>query len=326
MIVVTGGTGHIGNVLVRKLLENGEKVRAVVPPSEDTMALDGLDVEIVPGDVCDITSLNEAFNGADMVFHIAGIISIIPGNTDLLYSVNVGGTHNVVKACLYSHVKRLIYTSSVHAFPVPPYGSPLVETKFFNPDEVVGDYAKSKSMATTEVLGGIHQGLDAVIIHPSGVMGPYQYKLSNTGQLVLDYIRKKIPVCIKGAYDFVDVRDVADGLIAASQRGRTGENYILSGEMISIEKIFSILEKVTDIKAPKFKLPIAAAKMMVPFGTVYSYITKRKPIFTSYSLYTLSTNSLMSHEKATRELNYMPRPLEQSISDTVKWFQNIKKI
>jgi len=138
MIVVTGATGHIGNVLVRELLSRGENVRAVVPPSEDTTPLDGLKVEMVEGDVCQIDSLIQAFDGSDVVYHLAGIISILPGKSKLLYQVNVEGTRNVVEACIKAGVGRLAYTSSIHALEEPPHGITVDETVPFEPDRAIG--------------------------------------------------------------------------------------------------------------------------------------------------------------------------------------------
>lgn len=175
MVVVTGATGHIGNVLVRELLSRGENVSVVIPPFEDTACLDGLQLEMVKGDVRQIDSLIQAFRGGDVVYHLAGAISILPGKNELLHQVNVVGTRNVVEACLKTDVRRLIYTSSIHAVKEPPHGTVIDETLPYDPDTVLGDYAKSKARATLEVLKGVKRGLDAVIVCPTGVIGPYDY-------------------------------------------------------------------------------------------------------------------------------------------------------
>lgn len=160
MVVVTGATGHIGNVLVRELLSRGENVSVVIPPFEDTACLDGLQLEMVKGDVRQIDSLIQAFRGGDVVYHLAGVISILPGKNELLHQVNVVGTRNVVEACLKTDVRRLIYTSSIHAVKEPPHGTVIDETLPYGPDTVLGDYAKSKARATLEVLKGVKRGLD----------------------------------------------------------------------------------------------------------------------------------------------------------------------
>lgn len=326
MIAVTGGTGHIGNVLVKELIKENEKVRVLVPVFEDPVSIDGLDVEKVTGDVCDLESLVKAFAGADIVYHLAGIVSIVPGRAKLLYKVNVEGTDNVLKACKIAGVRRLVYTSSVHAFTEPEAGHTLFESKDFDPDSVIGNYAKSKAMAATKVFKAVNDGLDVVIVHPSGVIGPYEYKISNTGQMIIDFVNRRIPGCIKGGYDFVDVRDVAKGLILACRSGRSGENYILSGEYITLRELFMMLQGITGIKAPILELPKWAAIAAAPFIQVYSFIRGINPVITPYSLHTIGSNSMMSHEKASRELGYSPRPIRETVEDTVKWLKDTGRI
>lgn len=321
MIVVTGATGHIGNALVRELITREERIRAVVPPFEDFSSIKNFDLEIAEGDVRDISSLVKAFNGAQHVYHLAGIVSISSGRNKLLYDVNVTGTKNVVEACIQAKIKRLVYVSSIHAFEEPPHGTPITETKKFNPSEVIGQYAKSKAAATNEVFRGVEMGLDAVIVHPTGVIGPYEYRLSNTGQLIYDFVHKKLFAYIDGAYDFVDARDVAKGIILACEKGRKGENYILSGEQITVKQILRILEDETGIKAPNIKMPIWLAKLTSPLSELYYKLKKQQPLYTSYSITTLLSNSVTTHEKAAEELGYMARPIKDSIRDTVKWIK-----
>lgn len=324
MIAITGATGHIGNVLARELLSRKEKVRAVIPDFEDTFALKNLDIEIVKGDVRDVNSLINAFNGIEYVYHLAGIVSIGSGMAKKIHEVNVKGTKNVIEACIINKVKRMVYVSSIHAFTEPPHGIPILEAKEFDPNKVVGHYGKSKAEATIEVLKAIDRGLDSVIVHPTGVIGPYEFKLSNTGQVISDFLNKKLFAYIDGAYDFVDVRDVAIGIIQACEYGRTGENYILSGEQITIKNILKILEEETGIKAPKTKIPICLAKLSAPLFELYYRLMRQQPIFTFYSITTLMSNSLTSCDKATKELGYKARPIRESIKDTITWFMKNK--
>lgn len=323
MIVITGATGHIGNVLVRELLKNGEYIRAFVYSHEDASSLDGLMVEKFIGDVTDFSSLIEAFKGADVVYHLAGIVSISSGQKKLLNSVNAEGTKNVVKACIKAGVRRLVYTSSVHAIVEAPNGTAIDETSPFDPDRVTGDYAKSKALASLAVLEGVKNGLDAVIVCPSGVIGPYDYKISELGHIMLDYINKRLKAYINGAYDFVDVRDVVNGMILACKKGRTGESYILSGERITIKDILNILEKLTGIKKPSFKVPLWLVRLAAFFTPIYYKLTHTKPRFTSYSIKVLKSNCLISSDKSKRELGYSPRPIYKSIEDSIKWFKRM---
>lgn len=321
MLVVTGATGHIGNVLIRELLARGQKVRALVMPDDDLLPLKDLPVEIKRGDVTNYSSLLEAFQDTEYVYHLAGIVSIYLGGGAKLYQVNVQGTRNVVKACLLKDVKRLLFTSSIHAFPELPHGEVLTEHKNFNEKKVVGHYAKSKALATKEVLEAGQKGLDVVVVHPTGVIGPYEYSLSNMGQLIFDFLHGRLLVRIDGCYDFVDVRDAVEGIISACEKGRTGENYILSGEQITIKEIFEHLEQITGKSMPGIKMPIWFARITAPLAELYYRIVKQKPLFTAYSIHTLTSNSLTSSKKAREELGYNPRPIRESLSDTVNWLK-----
>ncbi len=326
MIAVTGATGHIGNVLVRKLLAKGKNVRAVVPPFEDYKPLEGLEVEIVNGDVRDVDSLIKALKGAKIVYHLAGIVTILSGNDDFLYQVNVEGTKNVVNACLKNNVKRLVYISSVHALKEPPHGTIIDETCIYDAECVGGSYDRSKALASLEVLKGIDKGLDAILICPSGVIGPYDYRISYIGHMFLNFMKGNLKAYVDGAYDFVDVRDVAEGLILASKYGKTGENYILSGEQISVQELLFELEKITGMKAPSFRAPLWVVKAVSKISPLYYKFTGEEPLFTSYSIDVLNSNSKISSSKSRNELGYSPRPIKESIKDSVEWFKENKYI
>jgi dihydroflavonol-4-reductase len=321
MIVVTGATGHIGNVLLRELLSRGETVRAMVPSWEDRTPLDGLEVEIVDGDVREVSSLMRAFEGGDLVYHLAGIVAITAGKKDLLHEVNVEGTRNVVQVCLKRGVRRLVYTSSIHAIIEPPPGTVIDESFPFDPERTIGDYARSKSLATLEVLKGVEAGLDAVVVCPTGVIGPYDYAPSEMGQLMLQVARGKLKAYIDGAYDFVDVRDVAQGLILAAERGRTGEAYILSGDRIGVRDLMGLIEDATGGKAPSLKVPFALARVAAKFTPLYYRLVNSKPLFTEYSVHVLAGDCHTTCEKARDELGYSPRPLKRSVRDTIRWFK-----
>lgn len=322
MVIVTGATGHIGNVLVRELVAKGIAVRALVLPDERPVSISTLPIEMVRGDVTDYASLQKAFEGVMCVYHLAGIVTIGSGKRKILQKVNVEGTGNVIKACFEKGVKRLVYTSSIHAFPELPHGQILVETKDFDEDKVRGDYAKSKALATTMVLDAAKNGLDTVILHPTGVIGPYEYTLSNMGQLMVDFMKGRLFAYIDGTYDFVDVRDVVQGIISASERGRPGENYILSGEQITVKRFLEHLENATGLKAPRIKMPIWFAKLTAPLSELYYMVLRQQPLYTSYSIETLYTNSVTSYQKAQNELGYKPRPIKEAIFDTVSWLRD----
>jgi len=319
--VVTGATGHLGNNLVRALLERGDQVRALVYPADPLRPIEGLAAEQVPGDVCDQDSLLRAFAGAEVVYHLASIITIMPSRTNLLYQVNVMGTRNVVEACLRNGVRRLVYTASIHALVEPPHGTMIDEHFPFDPSRIATDYGRSKAQAALEVRDGVERGLDAVIACPTGIVGPYDFQPSEMGRFFLSFANGRLPACVAGAYDFVDVRDVASGLIAAAERGRRGHNYILSGEQITIDRIMALLAKATGVPAPRLRVPTALATAIASFTCSYARMKGTRPLLTQESVSILASNSCISHDKATRELGYQPRPIAESLADTVRWFE-----
>jgi len=325
MNLITGATGHIGNVLVRLVLERGEKVRAMVMPGEEVTPLKDLDVEIIEADVLDYQSLLKAFDHIDVVYHLAGLISILPGKDHMVQAVNVMGTRNVIQAARFSGVRRLVYTSSIHALRRVPEGILIDESIPFDVEHAISSYDSSKANASLEVLEAVQHGMDAVIVCPTGVIGPYDYRRSEMGQLILDCVEQKTMFYVDGAYDFVDVRDVAEGLILAGEKGRCGESYILSGERISVVDIIKIVQEVLGTRLFSLKIPFSLAELTAKITPLYYQLTHGKPRFTSYSLATLVSNSFISHAKALRELGYKPRPLRESLGDTVRWFISNKK-
>lgn len=326
MILVTGATGHIGNVLIRELLQSGEKVRAMVLPKDDLTPINYLDIEIVIGDVLERDSLIRAMRGVDTVYHLAGLISIMPGDADVLRQVNVDGTKNMLSAARENQVKRFVYTSSIHALTRQPHGSIMSEHANFDPEQAVGDYDRSKAQASLEVIKAGQEGMDTVIVCPTGVIGPYDYKLSELGTLIYKALTQKTTYSIAGAYDFVDVRDVARGEILAGKYGRKGEAYILSGEWIRISDVLSFVKEISGKKGPLIQIPTWLAKAASKITPTYYRLAKSKPQFTSYSIETVQSNAVVSHQKATQELGYHPRMIRETLADTVQWLLENRKI
>lgn len=320
MNLVTGAAGHLGNVLVRKLNEQGEAVRALLMPGEDRTPLSELDVELIEANILDYPALSNAFQGVDTVYHLAGIISILPGKDPVLGMVNVLGTRNVIHAALEHGVRRMVYTSSIHALQRLSHGIVIDEKAPFDPESAISAYDKSKAQASLEVLKAVPQGLDAVITCPTGIIGPYDFRLSEMGKIILDCLERKPQLYVDGAYDFVDVRDVAQGLILARQQGKRGETYILSGEQLTVRRLLDTIRQITGKGFVRLRIPYHLAQLVARVAPIYYRLTKTKPRFTPYSLETLASNSVISFEKARRELGYAPRPLSESIADTIRWF------
>jgi dihydroflavonol-4-reductase len=320
MNLVTGATGHIGNVLVKELVKRGEKVRVLVLPNEDLSPLDGLNIEVVKGNVLDKNSLTQAFIGIDYVFHLAGIISIMPGKDDFVHDVNVNGTANMLEAAKEAGVKRFIHTSSIHAFKRVPHGIIVDENIPIDPEAAIAAYDQSKAEATLAVLDAAKNGLSAVVVCPTGVIGPYDYKGSEMGVLIHEWMLHKINFLIEGNYDFVDVRDVVQGMILAKEKGRVGQVYILSGELIRVVDLWRLVKELVSFRSSFINIPVRFASFIAKFTQFYYKLSNSKPRFTTYSIETLHTNAVISNSKARSALGYHPRSLRDSIADTVSWW------
>jgi dihydroflavonol-4-reductase len=324
MWLVTGATGHVGNVLVRKLLERGEKVRVLILPGECRKPIQGLNIEAVEGDVLNLDSVFESMRGIRGVFHLAGVISIMPGPNPFVRKVNVDGTKNILHAMMESGIKKLVYTSSIHAIQRAEAGM-IDETLPYDMNNPYGAYDRSKAEATLEVLHAAQTGLDAVVACPTGVIGPYDFRGSMMGAVIHDAATAKPTLYVDGAYDFVDVRDVAEGLIATAENGKQGESYILSGQKISVRYLLETVREITGRSFFQMKIPMDMAKFASLFTPIYYRFANATPRFTPYSLEVLQSNANISHAKATRELGYTPRSLYESIKDTVRWFLESRK-
>jgi dihydroflavonol-4-reductase len=326
MNLVTGATGHIGNVLIGELAAKGESVRAFVLPGEETSWIEKAGVEIVRGNVLDYASLLAAMQGVDTVFHLAGIISILPGPDPHVWQVNVEGTRNVLAAMRHSGARRLVYASSIHALERPPHGITIDETLKFDPQNTAGEYDRSKAAASLLVHAAAAEGMDAVIICPTGVIGPYDFINSEMGGLIHGWMKRRLHFLVDGAYDFVDVRDIAHGMILAAQKGRRGETYILSGERIQLVDLHKLVEAESGRKAALVRTPWWAARLGAVLAPWLARLTRSKPVFTPYSLETVRSNSIITRGKAALHLGYAPRAMKQTVIDTVRWWRERKPV
>ena len=324
--LITGACGHLGSALCTMLTESGNKVKALALQGEDTSYINSLGVDIVYGDVTEINSLHDFFDNKEeetILIHCAGIVDITDKIYEKLKNVNVNGTKNIVEMALKYSISKMIYVSSVHAIPEAPKGKVIYEVTEFNPEKVNGAYAKTKAEATSYVLDAVkNKNLPAVVVHPSGIVGPYCGGSNHLIQLIKNYINGKQSIVVKGGYDFVDVRDVALGILAAIEKGKTGECFILSGKYYTVKNLLENLKDITNGKKVR-TVPMWIAKAVIPAMLYSAKKKKTKPLFTKYSLETLVSNGTFSHQKATKELNYHPRNIIDTLKDTVNWL--IKK-
>jgi len=318
LVVITGASGLVGGNLVRALLAQGRTVRALV--HQDRRALAGLEVETASADLTDPASLERAFKGAQVVYHLASSISIRMDNWDALQRVNVEGTQNVVNACLHCGVKKLVYFSSIHAYRQEPFDLPLDEDRPLLNSERIPPYERSKAAAESIVRQAPDRGLDTVIIIPSAILGPFDFRPSYLGQALQLLSHGRIPALVHGGYDWVDVRDVVDGAIQAELLGNNKARYILSGHWRSLRDVARVAAQVSGRPAPGFVVPILLARAFQPVMARLAQINGSQPLYTKAMLNTMRSNWKISHERASRDLGYAPRPFEETLTDTLNWF------
>ena len=231
------------------------------------------------------------------------------------------GTQNILNLCQEYHAAKLVYVSSVHAIPEKPAPEASTEPDRFAPDEILGDYGKSKAMATALVLEAAQSGLNASVVLPSGILGPGDLARGNMTRMLLAFCRGKLPLGVKGGYDFVDVRDVAAGILACAERGRAGKCYILSGHFTSISDLLSLTASLLGKKAAKLCIPAALASCVAPIFEKIGQLRGERPFFTPYSIAVLRSNGHFSNAKATAALGFHARPLKETLQSMILWFQ-----
>ncbi|MFW6262217.1 MAG: NAD-dependent epimerase/dehydratase family protein [Spirochaetota bacterium] len=353
MVAVTGATGHLGTVLVHRLIADGEEVRYVARPTSDSRGLYDLPAGTarrVDAELFDVDALARAFDGAAVVYHVAGMISFMRGDGEALHRVNVEGTKAVLAAARRAAVPRLVYVGTIEAFSLEDGDFPITEETPIDPDRTVMDYGRTKALAMqlvlasgtepaghsgtnatgtsggTELATGTPAGTSAgtepecVVCAPTAFLGPPDYRLSSLGRFVLDTVRGRLPLAVNGGFDFVDVRDVADGVVRAGERGASGRVYLLGGEYATIPDIIGALEEASGVARPLVKLPVRAILPFAGIVHLYCRITGRPPRFTRGSLRLLSLGVRVDSSRARDELGYQTRPLRETLSDTVGWF------
>ena len=317
-VAVTGASGHIGSCLVRELIKKGARVKVLVHDFENDLA--HLDVEIIRGNLLEVESLKKLCEGIDVVFHLAAIIALDNRHPKQVYEVNVTGTKNMIEASKTAGVKKFIHFSSIDAFQFISLEAVMDESKPLIESEK-SVYAFTKADGERLVMNAVKEGLDAVILSPTAVIGPFDYRGSFLGSALIKIYQNKIPMLVSGGYNWVDVRDVASAAIQAIEKGRNGEKYILSGNFCNLSEMSEITGKISGKRTPKLLAPVFLAKLACPFFEFMNCITNQKPIYTCQSLDLLIRSPKnISFEKAKTELNYSPRPLENTMRDTFNWY------
>lgn len=317
LFAITGASGHVGANLVRALLARGDRVRVLLHDRDH--ALSGLDVERVRGDVLDPPSLERAFAGAEIVVHLAALISIQGDRGGRVPAINVQGAGNAAAAALRCGARRFVHTSSVHAFDLSRGGlidetSPRAEARH------LAAYDRSKAAGEQAVRAVVAQGLDAVVVHPTGVLGPFDFEPSRMGRTLLGLRDRALPSLVAGGFDWVDVRDVVAAILAAAERGRRNESYLVPGEWRPVVELAKLAAEITGVAPPRLVSPIGLARVGVPFAALWGWARKQEPLYTGESLSTLAHTARISGDKAARELGHRPRPLVDTLRDAYAWF------
>jgi dihydroflavonol-4-reductase len=320
LIVVTGAAGHVGANLVRELLTRDYTVRALI--HRDRRGVTGLEVELAQGDLRDIDSLVSAFTGAELVYHTAAQISISSRGWTRLEAINVAGTRNVVEACLRSGVRRLIHFSSVEALDIGPQDHPVDESTPLADGRTALPYPRSKAASERATRAGAERGLEAVILCPSAILGPHDYRISLANLGLLALARGRLWALVDGGFDWVDVRDVVAGAIAAGEVERPSERYILSGHWASLRDLAELVTEAAGVPAPHLVIPMPLAQLAAPLAERLGHWRGVQPLVTQGSLKPLASGRAISHALAARELDYVARPLRETVADTVAWFRD----
>lgn len=321
-ILLTGGTGFVGSAVLRRLLLAGHEVRVVARPGSNRRNLEGLDVDVVTGDLCDAASIASAIAGCTALFHVAANYRLWVRDATELYRHNLEGTRNVMLAAGRTGVERVVYTSSVATLGVNADGSPANEDTPAALDDMVGHYKRSKYLAEAEVSRLVAEGVvPAVIVNPSAPVGPRDTRPTPTGQMVLDAAAGNMPAYVDTGLNIVHVDDVAEGHLLAFQRGRIGERYILGGTNLTLKAIFSQVCAISGSRAPRLRLPHSLVLPIAYAAEGWSRITGKEPRVTIDGIRLARKKMFFAIDKATRELDYHPRPVALAFQDAVRWYR-----
>ncbi len=320
-VLVTGATGFIGANLVRELLQQRYQVRALVRPGSNRRNVEGLDIEVIEGDLLDSPSLARALDGCDALFHVAAAYTFWSSNPKSIYETNITGTENILTAAREKGISKLVYTSTESTIGIKGrcLGTEDAESSL---EDLAGDYKKSKLLAERLALRMCREGLPLVVVNPTMPIGPYDIKPTPTGQVVVDYLNGRMPACVNTALNVVDVRDVARGHILALQKGRNGARYILGNRNLTLREIMGILEQITGIPAPRFNIPLWLA-----FGAacvdelISGRIRRKQPRIPIAAVRTAHHRRHFDCSRAINELGLPQSPVEEAFARAVRWFQ-----
>lgn len=325
--LLTGAAGFLGSNICRQLIERGDSVRAFVLKGDPAVKYIPEGVEIFEGDLCSAEDCDRFFDvpeGIETIcIHCASMVTVNPDYNEKLMAVNVGGTENILAAAKnHPEFKKLVYVSSTGAIPELPKGQKIREVDHFypyDPRKVVGWYSRSKAIATQRVLDAASEGLNACVVHPSGILGPEDYAISETTGTIIKIMNGDMPVGMGGSFNLCDVRDLAYGTIAACDKGRKGECYILGNKEVTLKEVAGMLHDACGCKQPLFYVPVVMAYRLAAQMEKKAEKTGEKPLMTKFAVYNLDRNNSFDYSKAERELGYHTRPYAETLRDEARW-------
>jgi dihydroflavonol-4-reductase len=322
--LVTGATGFVGGAVARALVRAGIDVRVLARPGSDLQNLEGLAVERVAGDLRDPASLRAALIGCRQLYHVAAHYALWAQDPSIFYDINVTGTRMLLEAARAVGIERTVYCSTIGAIGLPPGGGLGTEETPVSLDQMAGHYKRSKYLAEQEVLRLAREGLPVVIVNPSAPVGAGDVKPTPTGQIIVDFMKGRMPAYIETGMNIIDVDDVAVGHLLAMQKGRIGERYILGNKNLMLREVFEILSRLTGVKAPSIKLPRMAILPLAYLNHWIANLTGRSPRIPLEGVKMAKYKMHYDCSKAIRELGLPQTPPEVAMEKAVRWFREHK--
>ena len=318
--LVTGATGFLGSHVARQLVARGEAVRVLVRASSSNRAISDLSLEYVTGDLRDAASLDRAMSGVQRVFHVAADYRLWAKRSKDIYDSNVGGTKNVLAAAKRAGVSQLIYTSTVATIAVerPEMPNEFTEAK---QEEMIGHYKRSKWMAEQEALNAAKEGLPVIVAMPTTPVGPWDWKPTPTGKIILDFLNGKMPGYVDTGLNFVGVEECAAGHLLVSEKGKNGERYLLGAENLTLKEVLDTLAKISGLPAPWMKIPHGVALGVAYVGSAFSRLIGKEPGIPVEGVKIARHKMFVDASRAKRELGFEPGPVAAALERAVRWYQ-----
>jgi dihydroflavonol-4-reductase len=318
--LVTGASGFLGSHVARQLVARGEDVRVLMRASSTNRAIADLSLEYVTGDLRDPASLDRAMKGVKRVFHVAADYRLWARRKQEIYDSNVGGTKNVLEAAKRAGVEQLIYTSTVATIAVdrPQHPNEFTDAKL---EEMVGHYKRSKWMAEQEALNAAKAGLPVIVVMPTTPVGPWDWKPTPTGKIILDFLNGKMPGYVETGLNFVGVEECAAGHLLAAEKGKVGERYLLGGENLTLKELLDALSKITGLPVPRLKIPHGLALGVAYVNTVFSRLIGREPGIPVEGVKIARHMMFVDCTRAKRELGFKAGPVSAALERAVRWYE-----